>query len=435
MPSVSYFASAFKSASQFESAFKDSSKKRKRDAAGSENDPDEHLSAAYRQRTLGPGSAVDRQASGRAVADELSRDSSGHTFPHRSREHLHSRSPGEVTKELAVLKPPLLSAKGPIDATAPDVPAIPGLRQRHLTVLTTILHKCLLEGDYIRAGRAWGMLLRVENSGHTMDLRTNDRWGIGAEILLRRDVEPRRPEKSGRAPNPWFSAEGFERAKTYYERLVLQYPYRKVAPNAIGPQDFYIAMFGLWICSTDEQHSARLADIEKATKTDHRIDSNLNSESESEAESISRSDMQLRYSPGREQIRKDTLGKAEDIATHLKSLLASPPYTDDSRFWKLHGMVALWIADLCLEDLPAENNPEVDSESGTSMIGASASIYANRDVSSVQERRRGQRKRQNALAEAETAFRRLGTSRYDPSRTMQNFSEISSSGEPLGEER
>src|SRR5690242_3199393 len=36
------------------------------------------------------------------------------------------------------------------------------LRRRHLDVLSTVMHTCLLQGDYDRAGRAWGMILRTQ---------------------------------------------------------------------------------------------------------------------------------------------------------------------------------------------------------------------------------------------------------------------------------
>ena len=61
------------------------------------------------------------------------------------------------------------------------------LRRTHLNVLSTVMHRCLQDRDYDRAGRAWGMILRTQAThGNAVDLRNHGRWGIGAEILLRR---------------------------------------------------------------------------------------------------------------------------------------------------------------------------------------------------------------------------------------------------------
>ena len=62
----------------------------------------------------------------------------------------------------------------------------PSLRSRHLSTLTAILHRCLLEGDIPRAFRAWAMLLRVEVNGAPISLRNSTYWGIGAELLILR---------------------------------------------------------------------------------------------------------------------------------------------------------------------------------------------------------------------------------------------------------
>lgn len=67
------------------------------------------------------------------------------------------------------------------------------LRFQHLGVLTAIVHRCMLEGDYVRAGRAWGMVLRENYRSFSMDVRNEDRWGVGAEILLRRGQEKTPP--------------------------------------------------------------------------------------------------------------------------------------------------------------------------------------------------------------------------------------------------
>lgn len=125
-----------------------------------------------------------------------------------------------------------------------------GLRQQHLDCVIAVLHRSILDQDCKRAERAWASLLRAEINGQSLDLRTGSRWGVGAEVLLRSDdrywqsgQQSRRPEQSR------LDVRSSAKAKTYLERLILQHPHRKAVPHAIGPTDFYLAMFSLWIRS------------------------------------------------------------------------------------------------------------------------------------------------------------------------------------------
>ena len=379
MSSISYFAPTFhsrRSVDSLRSPPTDGFKKRKRDEISSEIDPDiSTINDGVVQSTLIHGIESQHETFRQALAEGLPGSNFTQNFPHQSQTSSRSKVKEEIAHELTTLKPALSSAKGPNYDIQTGLAGDPGLRQRHLAAMTTTLQRCLLEGDYIRAGRAWGLLLRSEHSGHTMDLRSNNRWGIGAEILLRRDVELARKRKDGQMSNPhemamldqarscWFSVDGFEKAKHYYERLVLQYPYRKAAPNAVGPLDFYRAMFGLWIYAVNEQHSAELGSIRKhANRSQHherRIDKETDSESESDGASASDIEMDSRYSQERERVRKSTLQRAQEIASRLAELLISPPYTNSDMFKTLREMIDMWIKDLSAE----QSSPSGPSES------------------------------------------------------------------------
>ena len=220
-----------------------------------------------------------------------------------------------------------------------------GLRRQHVSVLTAILHSCMLKGDYLRAGRAWGMLLRMEVDGQSFDLRSNGLWGVGAEITIFRDGQLRRsqaeesdayqnrqeetPNQQVRAPQQrvvsLFSRRGFLKAKEYYERLILQYPYRKAAPTAVSSLDFYPAMFSFWICYLQEQGKMLCNSAQEVARTG--FGQELNAKMHTNA-------------------RNNELGPASEIGTRLDELLVSPPYSDDARLWRLRGMIALWEADL-----------------------------------------------------------------------------------------
>ena len=374
MSFASYFTSAFKSPVQPDSH--PSSKKRKRnrsnsDEASTESEVDPHSNSRK------PGSSVSGSDISTfpapAVPATLRRElavqylSAGQPFdadlpdlkfPHASLLHMTRGSLSAETKvvvkdELTTLKPPLNRSRLP-GKVAGNV----SLRQRHLDNITAVLHRCVLEGDFLRAGRAWGMLLRAEKNGHGTDIRQYDRWGLGAEILLRRDSCAAKgccgeQQISGFAGNladnqavenfgQCFSRKGFENAKDYYERLILQYPYRKAFPIATSALDFYPAMFGLWLYVVQDQHKIAFKSVEKAAResVDHRTESSFR-----ESASLS----PLSETPKHRQIAEIchiTLERGDAIASRIDELLVSPPYSDDSRLWCLRGMVALWIADL-----------------------------------------------------------------------------------------
>ncbi|KAF1926432.1 uncharacterized protein M421DRAFT_67785 [Didymella exigua CBS 183.55] len=185
------------------------------------------------------------------------------------------------------------------------------LRRTHLNVLSTVMHRCLQEHDYDRAGRAWGMILRTQAThGNTVDLRNHGRWGIGAEILLRRkphgEAHSNQSHDATNADVDVFSEQGFDLAREYYERLIVQHPTRKQVPHATDQRTFYPAMFSLWIQerSTDDVRSREDA------------------------------------------IQVEELARAMEIAERLDDLVKSPPFDKQASLLYLRGQIALWISDL-----------------------------------------------------------------------------------------
>jgi hypothetical protein len=229
------------------------------------------------------------------------------------------------------------------------------IRLQHLSVLTAILHKCLLQGDYIRAGRAWGLILREEFRGFSVDPRSEGRWGIGAEILLRRGQQ----EASQQASPPFsdtstgqdqtalpFTKKGFEEAKEYYERLILNHPYSKSAPNAVSSLSFYPAMFGLWIYVAQEesQHARNNITLDGDDSSDEF------SGDEGSPGGFDRRESNKRQSIVA-SIRRRELEEAQKIATRMDMLLATPPFSDSPELLELRGMLSLWIGDLLISSL------------------------------------------------------------------------------------
>lgn len=301
----------------------------------------------------------------------------GKNFPHvkpRNAEDSESDVESELQEALGGPKPRLLfQSRGSVgDVSIPDVSKCMNFRQQHLAALTAILHKCILEGDYIRAGRAWGILLRTEARGQPMDVRTHDRWGLGVEILCRRRLQP--TESTSRQQGTmtfeddstllnskqWFSSEGFEKARGYYERLILQYPYQKTLPGAVSALDFYPAMFGLWIYSEQEQYelslkSLREADINPAQELSepaHTGERNPSPRPQTEAH------------VQEEDINKAFLRRGQNISTRLNELLGSPPFSDSTRLRDLQRAVNRWIEDFPATTFAPESKPDFLPEQG-----------------------------------------------------------------------
>ncbi len=230
------------------------------------------------------------------------------------------------------------------------------VKRQHLAVLNTILHKSLLDQDFCRAGRAFGMLLRIDFNGHRVDLRKNELWGIGAEILLRQDVQQSSGTYSLRDEGPrcnsenannidlgpiWFTDKGFDAAKTYYDRLILQFPHRKGRPQDVSAVHFYPAMYGLWIFQTQNRAIRAKAQLEKA-----HFDSDLTRSISNGTGSENDPSRSKARPTGLRTIEKRELQDAKEIAERIDGLTLLPPFDRDVQLLKLKGMVALWLADL-----------------------------------------------------------------------------------------
>jgi hypothetical protein len=220
------------------------------------------------------------------------------------------------------------------------------LRKAHLDVLSTVMHRCLLEGDYERAGRAWGMLLRTQVAGgQPVDPRNHGRWGIGAEVLLRR--EPRTASEGSDAlqPDPHslgqdvFSEEGFELAREYFERLIIQHPNRKTTPHSIDERNFYPAMISLWIFEVCEKSKRARRQMRKDAQQPRSRSTSLDSVM---GEDHSSDDLRARE----DAVQVEELTRAMEIAERLDQLVASPPFDRQASLLQLRGHICLWISTL-----------------------------------------------------------------------------------------
>ena len=179
------------------------------------------------------------------------------------------------------------------------------LKLRHLGVLTTIVQRCLLEGDIKRATKAWSLLLRMQVGGRALDLRSTSYWGIGAELLIRQgqtkpigkkplasftldqesgnegqDDEAAIRRRQRAEPPSWGSKEGIEKAKVYYERLILEHPYlRQFSETTLSSLDFWPAMLNCEVYGIQHEYSTSMAQLATSQSDDNASESEMEEDS------------------------------------------------------------------------------------------------------------------------------------------------------------
>lgn len=280
---------------------------------------------------LTPNETHQYRIAGLSFDQEIPQGSFPHMATPKKDEAKKSRLSHQLSHGLANLSTPIYPPQSPAYAGS--------LRLQHLAALTTVLHRCLLQGDFTRAGRAWGIIMREHFRGRPVDPRLEHRWGIGAEILLRRDQQgaSRDPSTGDRVPLP-FTHKGFADAKEYYERLILNHPYLKTHPHSISALHYYPAMFGLWVYVAQEESQFerdRIEDEESSEISD-----------EDSTDGYGEPRVSDRKAALIAKVRSQELEQAQQIATRIDQLLASPPYSDSPEMLELRGMVSLWIGDL-----------------------------------------------------------------------------------------
>jgi hypothetical protein len=264
----------------------------------------------------------------------------------------------EVRRELSDVVPPIphLDERTYIPARYATNAEGLTLKMQHVSVVSTLLHTLLQRGDYVRAGRCWALLLRSGymardlrmKGGHlSMDVRAHERWGIGAELLLR-SGKPRKqaageddddlfvdgPQGKGVEGYLDYSPQGFARARTFYERLIVQYPSTQRRRKGAQSTTFYAAMFSCWIYEVQSRY-----------KNPHSSRSPSPSASASPSDSDSDSDTETASTtstrPTNPQLRD-----AQQIATRMDDIIDSPPYDKLPELLQMRGMVEMWLADL-----------------------------------------------------------------------------------------
>jgi hypothetical protein len=315
-------------------------------------------------------------------------------FPHApvKSSDVPRRSSQEV---LAALNPPLYVPKIEVDNQSTS------LKRRHLDNLTVILHRCMLAGDWERASRAWGLLARTEIGGLGIDVRQHGRWGIGAEILMRREKgkvsdsppEARRASAEDMSSLPdamddttadrsahRLADEGFKLAREYYERLILQYPHTPHAQHTVNSKVFYPALFNIWVYEVQARYQHLRDEAARARRSSFQSTSSDNGDDHASP-------------PGSRDLTNCEIADATPIAERLDELLLNPPYDKSEPLLRLRGMIGLWLSDL-YRSLARNSSKRSDGYS-SSPTGGYRNEYADR-VTTAQNRQKASSERRRA---------------------------------------
>ncbi|TAQ86465.1 hypothetical protein B7494_g5217 [Chlorociboria aeruginascens] len=332
----------------------------------------------------------------------------------------------------------------------PQRTGTPWLRMQHFEVLTAILQRCLLEGDFERASRAWALLIRAQIDGKGIDTRSSGYWGIGAELLIRglerqgsvREANENKDsdfdseyhddgdgEKDGgdeelNMDRRWGTAEGLEKAKEYYERLILQHPYRRQFEQFISALDFWPPMLGCEIYGIQYMQKEALKRISALETQDD--DEDNESSSESSFQAYNHDDEEMRDAAmerkerrrhrrkaeqiwtEREEVRNTTLRAMERIAIRMEQLMTTPPYSDSHILLRLRGMVALYIGDLNVPEAPIIKDGDGEEDADAALLhGDTDAEYRLLMIQRRADYRRGQQRQEEERNRARTLFWRI----------------------------
>jgi hypothetical protein len=321
----------------------------------------------------------------------------------------------------------------------------PRLRMQHLNVLTAVLQRCLLEGDIPRASRAWAILIRAQVAGAGVDIRGSGYWGIGAELLVRSgetkarnrfhtdedsdyeaDDENNLDERANTRKedeDPWGTKEGLEKAKAYFERLILQYPYKRQFHGSVTALDFWPAMVSCEIYGIQHEQNQSLKKIARSEEKDEDQDaSDSDSDIFEDAEShISgededdfaidqrRKDRRSRRKAQKRRVQKDEVRQtallaAETIAGRMDELMTTPPFSDSHALLRLRGMLALYIGDFSVPAMPIQEDEEENGTERRFLMRQRAS-----------EHEQGKKKLEEEQAKARKMFKKIADSGGDTS--------------------
>ncbi|OLN95608.1 hypothetical protein CCHL11_04849 [Colletotrichum chlorophyti] len=225
--------------------------------------------------------------------------------------------------------------------------------------LVSAVYDFLDRGDVTNAKRAFGVLARSHVHGRPVDIRRNDYWALGAEILMREGAESNSTE--GGVEKEAYPAANIPRVREYFQDLIQRYPYNFKYRNAVSAIDFWPALLSYEVYQVHARHAASLRRLERESE-------DWEDDSWQEPSSLVGGDSMITDASGwqpdgrdrklrqaRDQLRLRTLDALREVAGRMDDLLEDRPYSHSREMLRLRGMVSLYIGDLLI---PAHTHRE-----------------------------------------------------------------------------
>ncbi|KAK1999001.1 hypothetical protein LX36DRAFT_12599 [Colletotrichum falcatum] len=221
--------------------------------------------------------------------------------------------------------------------------------------LVRAIYGFLDKGDDSNAKRAFGILMRSHVHGKPVDIRRNNYWALGAEILMREgggslaSAANDAPEREETYP-----ASNAPRVREYFQELIQRYPYNFKYRTAVSAVDFWPALLNYEVFQIHVQHGSHLRRLEREAE-DWEDDSWQEPSllggggmmmDDADFRAPDARDRRLRQA--RDQIRLRTLDALREIAGRMDDLLEDRPFSHNHEVLRLRGMVSLYIGDLLI---------------------------------------------------------------------------------------
>lgn len=240
------------------------------------------------------------------------------------------------------------------------------------------VERSLATGDVARARRAFGLLVRSKIRGKPVDLRHNELWALGAEVLLHEAAAAAAaPPPTGAGDEiPALTEDGIRRVRAYYDGLIRQHPYNKQHPDATSSLHFYRAKLAHEVDFVYRAQRQALQLLEAEGADDHGTGMDLDppgsGDEEYDAYASAYRDRESRLLPEKDKLRERALGRMHEIATEMSNVMAKAPFSTDHELLRLRAMAQLYMADLSLLPEPRKQRGRSIGESEASKLRKAA---------------------------------------------------------------
>lgn len=235
----------------------------------------------------------------------------------------------------------------------------PSVQKIHLDNLIRTIQQLLSLGRVSKAARAFGVALQLRPRGSPVDLRYNNLWALGAEIIIREGEEQRQETRENvctedsthtfRIPERWGSSANMNRLKAYFEQLIQRHPYDHRAPRSVSAVDFNLAMHNCEVYNTHAEQILSLAELDAEDGLDDALPDNVDDIDDAEMREERRLELiEDRMKDKKDAIRRMALISLRAISQSLDGLMRDQPYVDSHDFLKLRATVSLYLADLVM---------------------------------------------------------------------------------------